>query len=137
MLQEAFNALLMELNGLIKLSASGMRHIGRKSIRCDMVWRTVKVALEYESTLTHLELNLIVAGERGRQRDKRLGRESRSGVDFLAILIFYNKEIVRMVRAESERVVLDVNQWRAHGGFAMTMTKGHGVIITDCQGYSL
>ena len=52
-----FNALLMELNGLIKLSASGMRHIGRKSIRCDMVWRTVKVALEYESTLTHLELN--------------------------------------------------------------------------------
>ena len=45
-----------KMNYEIFLSAEASRHLQRESIKCDMVWPDRKVALEYESNLTHLSI---------------------------------------------------------------------------------
>ena len=45
-----------KMNYEITLSADASRHLLRESIKCDMVWPERKVALEYESNLTHLSV---------------------------------------------------------------------------------
>ena len=62
-----------ELNGAVVLDEEGWRVLGRRSLRCDLLWRQAGVALEYESDQFHAGLPAYVADSKRRNVLKRVG----------------------------------------------------------------
>lgn len=62
-----------ELNGVVVLDEASRRILGKRSLRCDVLWRQAKVALEYESDQFHAGLPAYVADSKRRNALKYLG----------------------------------------------------------------
>ncbi len=45
------------LNYFVRMTPKGAEHLGRTSCCCDMVWKEEKVVLEYDSNLSHLDID--------------------------------------------------------------------------------
>ncbi len=100
-----------------------MRQNGRfhrkECFRCILRVCVLQIYPSGEQPVAHDEFYLIVAREGGGQRDLRHSRVDGGGVDHIAILILYIKDIVRMVGNEREGEVLNVDRGRLHGGLVM------------------
>ena len=62
-----------ELNGAIELDGVSRRALGKRILRCDLLWRQARVALEYESDQFHAGLPAYVADSKRRNALKYLG----------------------------------------------------------------
>lgn len=62
-----------ELNGAVTLDEEGWRVLGKRSLRCDLLWRQAGLALEYESDQFHAGLPAYVADSKRRNVLKRAG----------------------------------------------------------------
>ena len=62
-----------ELNGVVLLDEASRRILGKRSLRCDLLWSQANVALEYESDQFHAGLPAYVADSKRRNVLKHLG----------------------------------------------------------------